>query len=470
MSFNRISVRIGIWYAATSLVGSFLLFLLIGFFLASSLKSKDRELLEAKFQDYSQIFERDGVSGLRTRSSSSEIPDAARFLVRLADKSGKTLFLHPPTVSPTETNAPTVDQIETFLSSQKGEGPWLTIKGMDYGDDIEILSRRLPSGELLQVGKDIEDREDFMKGYARAFFAALVPIFFLSIAIGLLLSNRLLAPIRWLLGTVKEIRGGKEGARVPVRGTTDELDVLARTFNQMIEEKERLVRAMKETLDHVAHDLRTPLMRLQSSAQHGIQSSTNIEACKESLADCQENSELILRMLNAILDISEAEAGTLHLTPEALTAATVIDDVVSLYDFVAEEKQIRLVKDSVCEKVFLADRGRLVQAVANLIDNAIKYSPRGSQVTLSACEADGKIEFRVSDQGPGLTEQELSKVWTRLYRGDQSRSVRGMGLGLSLVRAIAVAHSGDAHAVSNPQGGCSFQIAIPLKESSITKM
>jgi signal transduction histidine kinase len=238
----------------------------------------------------------------------------------------------------------------------------------------------------------------------------------------------------------------------------------------MLEEKERLVQAMKETLDHIAHDLRTPLMRLQSSAQHALQSATTVEACKESLADCQENTDVILRMLNAILDISEAEAGTLHLTPEVLSADTVIDDVISLYDFVAEEKGIRLVKDSVSSASFAGDRARLVQALANLVDNAIKYAPNGSRVTLSAREADGQIELRVSDQGPGISAQELPKVWTRLYRADQSRSVRGMGLGLNVVKAIAVAHGGNASATANPEGGCSFQVAIPLRQSSITKM
>ena len=470
MSFNRLSVRIAAWYASASLIGSLLLFLLIGYFLAASLKTKDRELLEAKFQDYSLLVSRDGVSGLRTRSSSSEIPDASRFLVRYADQSGKTLFLHPPAVAPDETNAPTLNEIESFLLAEKPETQWLTIPGKDYGDDIEVLSRRLPSGEILQIGKDIEDREAFMKGYARSFFSALLPILLLSILAGALISHRLLAPIRWLTSTVNAIRGGSENARVPIRGSSGELDVLGSTFNQMIDEKERLVRAMKESLDHVAHDLRTPLMRLQSSAQHAIQSATSIESCKESLADCQENSDLILQMLNAILDISEAEAGTLRLSNESLNAADVVADVFSLYDFVAEEKQIRLVSEVKDNVQFKGDRARLVQALANLVDNAIKYSPPKTEVTISAREERGNIAFKVIDQGPGLSTEELPKVWTRLYRGDHSRSTRGMGLGLNLVKAIAIAHGGAVEASRNSSAGCTFHLSLPIAGRQITQM
>lgn len=464
MFFSRINFRITFWFTAFSSVGAAILFALTSYFLHSSLQKKDQDLLEAKFQDYSALLARDGVQGLRYRTSRKEIPDAGKFLVRYQSDSGQTLLLHVPESMELVDDALTLQELDERLKASANLGPWLKIRGHEYGDDLEVLSRKLPSGGILQIGKDTEDREGLFAQYCRAFLMGVLPVLAFALIAGRALSETILRPIRWLTQTIEEIRAGKPASRVSVRGNGDELDRLSLQFNDMQDQNERLVRGMRDTVDHVAHDLRTPLMRLQNSAQHALEkaaSSDTHSPMYEALVDCQENSESILKMLNAIMDISEAETGTMSLKLEPVAAASIVESVVDLYGFVAEEKHIRLETETSLSGVALADRVRLLQALANLVDNAIKYSPEGSVVKIASRTDQVGIIFEVIDQGPGISEGERSRIWDRLYRGDQSRSTRGLGLGLSLVQAIAKAHSGSAQVDPMQGRGSCFRIVIP---------
>lgn len=464
MFFSRISVKITIWFAAFFMVGALILFALTSYLLHSSLQKKDQDLLEAKFSDYSALLARDGVSGLQFRTSKKEIPDASKFLVRYQSDSGQTLLLHVPEHMEVVGQTLLLQELDTRLKNDALRGPWLVVSGNNYGDSIEILSRKTPSGGVLQIGKDTEDREHFFTEFARSFFLGLFPVVALALAIGGALSGRVLRPIRWLTQTIQDIRSGKSAARVSLSGNGDELDRLGSLFNQMQDQNGRLVQGMRDTLDHVAHDLRTPIMRTQNSAQHALEKASNSEKQSplyEALAECQENSESIQTMLNAILDISEAETGAMALHRENLDAEGIVASVVDLYEFVAEEKNIRLETNVAPGLLVFGDRGRLLQALANLVDNAIKFSPRDSAVKITSHRTNDEVVFEVIDRGLGISEHDRPRIWERLYRGDQSRSTHGMGLGLSLVQAIAKAHSGAAQVESSSAGGSTFRLVIP---------
>ncbi len=211
MFFNRINIRIGLWYSLAFLVSSLALFGLTAFLLNQSLQNKDKILLKEKVQEYSTLFARDGVRGLQLQISSQEIRDAQNFIVRLSDKNGKTLFIHSPDRSH-DTNAPSLTDINLFLQDKDSE--WIILPSKDFGDQVEIVSKRLQTGELLQIGKDAEDREEFLRSFGQAYFLGLFPVFVLAIAVGGLLSNRLLKPIRDLTQTVESIRSGDSSARV----------------------------------------------------------------------------------------------------------------------------------------------------------------------------------------------------------------------------------------------------------------
>ena len=462
MFFNRISFKIGVWYSVAFIASALFLFGLTAYLLSKSLQSKDRDLLNEKVHEYSALFARDGVNGLKLRTSSQEIRHARDFVVRLSDSKGKTLFIHSPDRSEDE-NAPQLTQIDHYLSQHPAQDGWIVIPGEDFGDDVEIVSKRLPTGEILQVGKDTEDREAFFQSFSQAYVKGLIPIFLLAILVGGFLSRRLLEPIRGLTQTVNSIRLGNPKARVPLHDSKDELWQLGRLFNQMLEQNEKLVQGMRDTVDNVAHDLRTPIMRLQNAVEGALRGNAEVERFRDALIDCQENSELLLKLVNGIMDIAEADAGTLSLKKESFSSQNLIESVIDLYGFVAEDKNIKLVSNQKDKFTLFGDRMRILQVVSNLVDNAIKYSPEGTTVSIESKQNDGMGVISVVDEGPGIPKEERSRIWDRLYRIDSSRSTRGLGLGLSLVKAIVHAHGGDVGVTPNSRGtGSIFFVRFPV--------
>lgn len=462
---SRISSKITVFYVVSFIIGALLLFFLTAYILHSSLQSKDKDLLEAKFHEYSALLEKDGVAGLQLRVSSQTIPDASRFLVRYQSESGKTLFLHVPELMEIVGWTITLPELDKFLKEKSTLGPWLEIPGPEYGDDVEVLSKKIHGGGILQIGKDTEDREEFLHQFVKSYFIGLVPFAFISFLVGFLFSRRTLKPIRWLTETVQEIRLGKSGSRVPLLGNKDELDNLGALFNQMQDQNERLVLGMKETLDHVAHDLRTPIMRMQNAAHSTLQKfpeeSINPQVL-DALVECQENSETILKMLDSIMDLMEAETGTMFLNMERLSLRDLIENILDIYRFIGDEKNIKI-ENEVSPDLFInGDKGKLLQAIANIIDNSIKYSPENSQVIVRGKESHWNIELEIVDEGIGIPENEIPKIWDRLYRGDKSRSTKGLGLGLSFVLAIMEAHEGKIEVYNNPSKGCTFRLRFPI--------
>jgi heavy metal sensor kinase len=452
---QRISVRLTLWFSVIFCLGSLAILLIAYFSLSSSLRHQDQKNILAALQEYQGQYKAGKLIALRNAVKFEKYAGKPNiFFVRVAGPRNQTLFLSLP------------DQWADFdLSRLEGQGEEknvLHLSSRDGKNLLEIASVKLPDAFILQVGKNAGDREEVLTNYRRVALGVTLPILLLGLVGGQFLAGRALRPIRHLIHTVSTITAtGKMEARAPLGPTGDELDELARLFNQMLDRIAGLMNGMRETLDNVAHDLRTPLTRLRGGAEAALQAQDQPGACQEALADCLEEAERISTLITTLMDIAEAETGTMKLKLEEVNLAGLLAEVIDLYHYVAEEKQITVTASYPPELSVTADAARLRQALANLLDNAVKYTPVGGRIEVTAsAQGDEKI-VALKDTGVGIAPEELAKIWDRLYRGDKSRAQRGLGLGLSQVRAIVRAHGGRVEVASEVGKGSRFIVYLP---------
>jgi signal transduction histidine kinase len=455
---HTLGFRLALWYALVFLASSTALIGLTYLLLATTLRQYDREVIERTLVQYVAAYARGGVDALAREIRTSQIGAAqGPLFVRAVGVRREVIFLSMPEAWYR------FDLDRLRLPELTNQQAWSTLQTGAGGAVLEVASVRLSDGTLFQVGKSTERRVELLQRFQRVLLLDLGSIILIALAGGAVLTSSALKPVRTLAATVREImRTGRTDARVPAEDSGDALGELTVLVNAMLQRIDAVVAGMRGALDNVAHDLRTPVTRLRGIAEAALQSN-DPDVLREALADCVEEADRLASTLNTLMDISEAETGTMKLRVESTNVSDVIRQAVDLYEDLAEEQGVTIEINAPEQVEAPLDRIRIRQVIANLLDNAIKYTPAGGRISIDAAETGDDMVVAVTDTGAGIHPEDLPRIWDRLYRGDRSRSTRGLGLGLSLVRAIVHAHGGRVDVHSAPGAGSRFELRLPKR-------
>ncbi len=433
---GRFGLRLAIWYATLFVASAFAIVLLTYVLTSASLAQRDHDIIQQKLGEYATVYARGGLRALAATVEAEQRTSRERLFVRVLDRGSEAVLL---------SNA----------------------EGWD-ASALEVGTAALRDGTVMQIGKSTEARTELLRRFRATLGVVTVSIMLIALSGGWLLTQSAAQPIRRLTSAVRRIIAtGRTDERVAAPDEDDAIRELTLLFNAMLDRIEGLVRGMRGALDNVSHDLRTPLTRLRGVAELALASPPDLERYREALADCVEESDRVLVMLNTLMDITEAESGAMPLQRESVDLVEVADRAVDLYREVADARGVTLVSGERGAGRVHADRVRLEQVAANLIDNAVKYTPEGGTVTVDVAASGGRALLRVRDTGVGIPANELPRIWDRLFRGDQSRTERGLGLGLSLVKAIVEANGGTVEVTSTPGSGSTFTVWLPAAPPSV---
>ena len=316
-----------------------------------------------------------------------------------------------------------------------------------------LLHVVLPGNYQLLVGRDVQDRVEirnlFLRGLFWAGVAALSFAFFGAWLIRRAVEHR----IEGINRTATAIVQGDLGRRVPLRDADDEFDQLVVTINRMLDQIQQLIEGVRNVSNAIAHDLRTPLAETRARLESLLRQPADAEISLDGIAGAVADIDRLIGVFNALLRLAELDTGLRRAGFAPLDVAALVEDAVELYAPAAEAKGISLSSSATPRLELKGDRQLLAQAIGNLLDNAVKYTPAGGRIQITAGPAeDGGIAIAVGDSGPGIPEAERPRVVQRFYRGDASRHAEGVGLGLSLVEAVARLHGGELRLEGNNPG------------------
>ncbi len=344
---------------------------------------------------------------------------------------------------------------------------WFETPVNPQGDLAKLIA--IPTGDhgWTQVGLSLHEHEIQLQKVRQGFSWTLLVIVLAGIGTGWWQVRRALAGVDQVRKAAIEIGEGAFDQRLELEGHGQELIDLAEAFNIMLDRIQRLLAEMQDVSDNIAHDLRSPVARMRGIAEAGLMSvkADSSPENRETLATIINECDRLTSMINTMLEIAQTNSGVMHLERDAVDVRHLLDEACDLFEPVAQQRGIELepeVRNTKASHLFVkGDKPRLQRLIANIIDNAIKFSSKGDCVTVAARQSESRVHFTVTDTGQGISGEDMPHIFDRFYRSDKSRNAPGNGLGLSYAKSIAHAHGGEIHVESKIGHGTTVMVSLP---------
>ncbi len=453
---RTLSFRLTVWYTVVFSLTSLAALSVFYYHIAAvTMKNLDAELL-AEAHEFSLIMDRGGIEKVREQIGYEEAEKDGVFF-RLLSADGEILkALNMEAFG----SVPVSREAVTALSS-RNRSVIETVPNPGHKAEIRTIYASLGPGYVFNMGISLKDNEAFLSVFRNLIVLLMIPLFMLATAIGWLLARHALKGVEEVTSTAEKITKGSIEKRVTVRQRSLEIDNLANTFNHMLDRIQDLIKSIREMNDNIAHDLRSPLTRIRGIAEMTLINKESIEDYREMAASTIEECDNLIGIINTMLEITETEAGVNSIETRPVDIAALIVSACDLFEPVAQDKEVQITTALPAELIIDSNEHMLQRLVTNLLENAIKYNRPGGNVTISAKKQGDRVQIKFADTGMGIAEEDLSKIFGRFYRCETVRSEPGIGLGLSLARAIALGLGGDIRVASVLNKGSSFSVLLP---------
>ena len=457
--WRTLAFRLTLWYAALFLMSASIVFVLFYLLITSIIQQRTDNNLLTQRNEFAAVYTLQGIDMLqRVVSLQAQAAGEKIMFYRLFYPSGVVFSAS----NMTYWKDIGIDRatVEAVLTNNTHRFVTRRIPGRKY--DVRIIYARIGSLVMLQMGHSMEEEERLLQVFKQLFWVTMSAVFVLAIVGGWFMARRALSGVAMVTRTAQQISEKDLNTRVPVSHRHNEIDLLAITFNQMLDRIRALVTGMRQMNDNIAHDLRSPVARIRGLAEVTLTGSPTPRDYQLMTASTIEECDRLLDLINTMLTISRTEAGVSPLECVPVDLAVLVHDACELFQPLAEDKSMIIDQLIDTPAQVSGDQRMLQRMVANLIDNAIKYNPEGGRVIVTLDSGPGgRIRLVVVDTGIGIPPEDQSKIFDRFFRGDQSRTRGGSGLGLSLAQAIARAHGGHIEVISAPGQGSTFTVDLP---------
>jgi heavy metal sensor kinase len=455
---NTLAFRLTLWYAGIFTFSSFIAFLLFYMLITSFMRNQTDQELLGQVNRFSTLLSTEGIEAVKSvalveAKAAGEKKVFFRFLSLDGQVFSSSNMVYWKNIPITE------KVIRELLHGSRAVLETVTIR--DRPDKVRILCAMINPSIILQVGLVMESNSRFLAAFKGIFIITMSILILAAAGLGWFMARRAVSGVEAVTRTARKISGGTLKERVLIKGQGDEIDQLAKTFNQMLDRIQILVTEIKEMTDHIAHDLRSPLTRIRGHAEVTLTTAKSLSEYETMAADTIEECDRLLDMINTMLLISKTESGVDSIAVKEIDLAVLVQEACELFLPTTEDKGIKLSCHVPERSLLKADIRMIQRLLSNLLDNAVKYTPSGGSVTVSLEEQAENLVIEVKDTGIGISPGDLPRIFERFYRCDQSRSFEGIGLGLSLARAIVRAHGGDIMADSEPKAGSTFKVLLP---------